>query len=151
MKTNQHNTRPSYFKKWQPGLTHSLKSLTTLFLFSILLFSSKTFAQTAPVNPPSGGFAIDGNLKANTTAGDWVAGSGSGGFVLTNLGVPLDPTKTYNLLDRYNSSLDLIFTVGSKVDGNPNSDWHWSAQMPPDKNDINHGLVHISKDILGND
>jgi hypothetical protein len=150
MKTNRPNTRPSHLKKWQPGLTRFLKS-GLLFLFFVLLFSSRTFSQTAPVNPPSGGFAIDGNLQANTSVGDWLKGTGLGGFVLFNNGTAVDPAHTFNVIDRYNSSLDLIFSGGSKVDDDPNINWHWSAQMPPNKNDINHGLFHLTKDGSNND
>jgi len=65
MKTILLRTQPS--TKSHVGLTRSLKSFMTLFLFSILIFT-KTFAQfnpspgTAPVSPPTGNFGIDGGL-----------------------------------------------------------------------------------------
>jgi len=73
-------------------------------------------AQVAPVNPPIGGFNIDGTLKANTVAGDWIGGTGTGGYVLQNNGGewgPIDPANTKFIRDDYNASLDLIFTGGS--------------------------------------
>lgn len=64
--------------------------LSILFLFSILFLTSKTaYSQIGPgkalVLPPTGNFAIDGNLQANvpspTGIGDWVPGVAAG-FVL---------------------------------------------------------------------
>src|SRR6266487_2224648 len=107
MKTNAPYTRPSYKHKCS-GLFRSLKSLTTLFLFSILLFSSKTFGQissgVAPVSPPTGHFNISGELKVNSSVGDWLPGSGGGGNVLNAAGVPLVPGTTFHLIDAWNSN-----------------------------------------------
>ncbi|HEU5364291.1 MAG TPA: hypothetical protein VFU62_02105, partial [Hanamia sp.] len=56
-----------------------------LILLFILLSFQITFAQVAPVLTPTGGFAIDGGLKANTPTaniGDWFPGpGGTGGSV----------------------------------------------------------------------
>src|SRR5215831_14915922 len=61
----------------------------------------------APVLVPSGGFAIDGDLQANTPAvgaGDWIPGvAGAGGAVLDANGVPLNPATTFHFIDLYNS------------------------------------------------
>src|SRR6476659_3833382 len=84
-------------------------------LVMVLGFSFTGSAQidkgVAPVDPPIGGFAIDGNLKANTPTspapfaanqGDWLFGAGgSGGYVLdgTNSGTPLNSSTTFHLYD----------------------------------------------------
>ena len=84
----------------QTGLTRCLKSTFLLFVFSVLIISSKTFAQVAPVNPPAGGFNIDGNVQASTDpVGDWLLGPSSGGYVLHNDGSPVDPTHTFFIAD----------------------------------------------------
>src|ERR1041385_2739394 len=65
-------------------------------------------AGTALVTVPTGGFALDGDLQANTPVsgiGDWVAGSsGSGGFVLNNDGTPVNGTTTFHLTDLFNNA-----------------------------------------------
>lgn len=53
--------------------------MKNLYLLFILLSFQITFAQVAPVLTPTGGFAIDGGLKANTPTaniGDWFPGPG---------------------------------------------------------------------------
>jgi len=106
---------------------------------------------TAPVNPPAGGFAIDGNLLANTPTngiGDWVTNSASGGFVLRANGAVVDTNNTFHIVDLYDNGGDNIFSGGLKVNNNPN-DWTWTTSKPPAKNDINHGLLHITYDTNG--
>ncbi len=108
-------------------------------------------AGTAPVNPPAGGFAIDGNLLANTPTngiGDWVTNSGSGGFVLKANGAVVDTNNTFHIVDLYDDGGDNIFSGGLKVNDNPNL-WTWTSSKPPAKNDINHGLLHITHDTNG--
>ncbi|HXJ76800.1 MAG TPA: hypothetical protein VNM37_28340, partial [Candidatus Dormibacteraeota bacterium] len=103
----------------------------------------------APVNPPVGGFRIEGDLQANTPTvgqGDWVPGpAGSGGNVLTSNGVPVNPVLTFHLLDLYNSGTDDNFAGGDKVDDNP-STWAWTRNPVGDKVDINNALLHITTD-----
>lgn len=128
--------------------------VTTIFA-ALLFFSSGVTAQVAPVNPPAGGFAIDGGLKANTPVspapfaanqGDWVAGTGGGGgFVLSNTGVAADNKTTGLKKDPYNSGADDIFTGGSKFN-DVISALQWTSSSAPDKNDINNGLYHVTKD-----
>src|SRR5437868_2900878 len=91
-----------------------LLKISALFICAFvsgILFSNNASAQTAPVNPPTGGFAIDGNLQANspvTGIGDWIPGSaGSGGNVLTSAGVPINPARTYHIIDPYNGGDDI--------------------------------------------
>jgi hypothetical protein len=130
------------------------KKSCILFLLSIIFLSTKTLAQissgTAPVLVPTIGFAIDGNLKANTSAGDWLQGSGSGTFVLdgTNAGNPLNASTTFHLVDLYNSGMDDNFDGGLKVNQDPNA-WTWTKNPVNDKEDINNALVHFSKDEDG--
>jgi gliding motility-associated-like protein len=127
--------------------------LFTIFLLSFLSFPLVTLAQIgpgiAPVNSPSGGFNIDGTLIANSAVGDWTDGTGSGGFILANSGVPLNAGTTYHLFDPYNSSTDNIFGGGEKVDDNPNS-LSWVSGSANNKTDINNALLHFTTDTAGN-
>jgi len=74
--------------------------LATLICCIGLAFATNALAVspgTAPVNPPTGGFAIEGNLQANVSLtgtndgiGDWLPGvAGAGGNVLNAAGTPL--------------------------------------------------------------
>jgi len=151
MKTCLHFNPLPFLSRRQAWVPVFFKSLVTLFLFGILLFSSKTFGQainpgTAPVNPPSGGFAIDGSLNANSSIGDWLDGSGAGGFVLDNSGNPLGST-TFHLIDRYTSP-DNNFKGGFKVNNDPN-DWLWVTNPVNDKEDINNALIHFTHSLDG--
>ena len=124
----------------------------TLFLLLFLsLFFIPTFnvlGQTVvPVNPPTGGFAIDGDLTSDT-AGDWVDGGGTGGYVLFNNNgnwEPIDPNNTQFKTDPYNSSSDNSFTGGSSFGDNPN-DWSWTSGKPTSKCDINTVILHQTTD-----
>ena len=113
----------------------------------------------APVNPPTGGFAIDGDLLSNTPTspspfaanqGDWYAGpGGSGGNVLNSnaTGTPVDSTTTFHLVDAFNSGTDDNFAGGDKVDDNPNT-WNWTLNPVNAKQDINNALIHVIKDPI---
>ena len=76
----------------------------------------------APIAPPNGGLAIDGDLLANTPAGnigDWIANTnlapGAGQGVLLPNGTPIDPSRTFHFIDPYNdSSNDRIFSGGAR-------------------------------------
>src|SRR5881394_3209188 len=120
----------------------------------------------APVAPPTGGFAIEGDLLSNTPTscvllptptpspcpfapnqGDWYPGpGGSGGNVLNNdaTGTPVDSTTTFHLVDAVNSSTDDNFAGGDKVHDNPTS-WNWTLNPTNDKLDMNNGLIHVTK------
>jgi hypothetical protein len=131
----------------------SCKSCLRLLIIPLLFIAVNTFSQVAPVVVPNGGFHIDGNLKANIPAagiGDWINGAGgAGGYVINDNGSVINSATTFNLSDPYNTSSDIIFSGGSKVNDDP-VDWTWSTQSPPPKNDINRGLIHIGKDINEN-
>ena len=136
----------------------AIKNYLILSVLSVILlfFSAKTFAQPgagiAAVNPPSGGFHIDGNLQANTPTsgiGDWLPGlAGAGGNVLNAAGIPINNGTTYHLIDLYNSGSDNNFAGGLKFDGNPNG-WTWVSNPVGSKVDINNGLIHFTRDAIG--
>src|ERR1043165_8358366 len=119
------------------------------FLVLNAAIASAVSTGTAPVNPPTGGFAIDGNLQANVATpgiGDWTPGaSGSGGFVLSSGGLPIDPTTTYHLTDLFNSGNDDNFAGGQKFDDNPNT-WSWVVNPVTAKNDMNNAGIHFTTD-----
>ncbi|PIF63104.1 gliding motility-associated C-terminal domain-containing protein [Flavobacterium sp. 11] len=134
------------------NFTHSTR-LFTIFLLFFLSFTTVSLAQIgpgiAPINTPSGGFNIDGTLIANTAAGDWVDGTGTGGFILNNSGGALNTGTTYHLYDLYNTSSDNIFGGGDKVGDNPNN-WTWTPGTANDKTDMNNALIHLTTDSNGN-
>ena len=118
---------------------------------------------TAPVNPPTGGFGIDGDLQANTNSaaallnsiGDWMPGpGGTGGNVLDSSGNPLPGSSlTYHLIDGANcpsgSACDNVFSgSNAKFDADP-SLWSWKMGNANGSSDINHALIHITKDANG--
>src|SRR2546429_745407 len=123
----------------------------------------------APVSPPTGGFAIEGDLLSNTPTscvllptptpspcpfapnqGDWYPGpGGSGGNVLNNdaTGTPVDSTPTFHLVDAFSSATDDNFAGGDKVDDNPNT-WNWTLNPVNNKLDMNNALIHVAKDPI---
>jgi len=130
------------------------KNIATLFVAGLLLYSSQALAQLAPVNPPTGGFRIEGDLKSNTPTvgeGDWVPGpNGAGGFVLSAAGVPVNPNTTGLKRDLYSSGNDNIFTTGSKFNDSIGS-LHWFLSSAPNKNDINNAMYHVTQNPANND
>jgi hypothetical protein len=119
------------------------KLFILFFFFPILLQS-----QVAPVNPPTGGFNIDGQLKVNSGVGDWWQGSsGSGGYLFP----PLTHTDAKKLIvEKWDSNLDEIFSEGSKFNNNP-STYKWTNSKATAKNDINNGLFYITTGSGNND
>ena len=136
-----------------------LKKLGLFFLFTGLFFSkiSAQWPGNAPITPDS--FKISGTLKANTTIGDWLDGTGSGSFVITQTsGIwgPVNSATTTFLRDSFNSSAnDKVFT-GSSFSDNPNT-WKWTTAKPTSKCDIATAMYHVSSSpdskwiILGGD
>lgn len=137
----------------------SFKNLLALVLICFWSFSSQIYAQFANVNPPLGGFAIDGGLRANTPTspspfaanqGDWYPGMGGTGLsVFDASGDPLSPAtaQTSGRVDTeepYGSNDD-VFTNGSKFNDYV-SDLKWFTNSAPDKNDIDNALYHVSRD-----
>jgi NO-binding membrane sensor protein with MHYT domain len=142
------------FSKQLKWVDYLLSSVKVCFVVLFVIVASKSFSQTAPVEPPKGGFKIDGYLRANTpagsNAGDWVPRLNSqdftGGvdsFVLNNAGAPKDLVTTKLKRDPYNSSSDSIFAQGSKFNDHISA-LHWTTGTAPDKNDIHNGIFHAS-------
>jgi hypothetical protein len=131
-------------------------SITIIFLINIPTFS---FSQIAGVITPTGGFHIDGGLRAGTpspTVGDWfqpVGGAVTPGYVFNivaaNTVTPIDPGTTNIRTDLYNSSSDNIFAEGSKFNFYISA-LDWTTNTAPNKNDINNGLYHIGRDAQNN-
>ncbi len=107
-------------------------------------------AGVAPILVPAGGFAIDGDLLANTpitNVGDWLPATnfpGTGGSVLDAAGVPLNPITTFHFVDPYGGN-DTVFSGGIKWTDDPNT-WKWTIGKAPAKTDINNVLLHIGFD-----
>jgi hypothetical protein len=119
--------------------------------FIFIVISSKIYGQDTviSVNPPVGGFRINGTLKVTTSAGDWVKGTGIGDSVFKadgNLIYPnylAHPTLNAKLIrDRYNDNLDTIFS-GSAFSDNPNT-WKWAVGKATNKCDINNGMYLVT-------
>src|SRR5437773_4441604 len=127
-----------------------LKVTLLILLISGVVFQSKNYGQIAPVNPPAIGFNIDGTLQANGINGDWLAGSGTCTAVLKNNGTPYDQTKSFFITDPYNSGSDIVFKDGSMAFDYIDANLTWNTKSAPDKDDIAHGLFHISKDGSNN-
>jgi hypothetical protein len=115
----------------------------------------ETLPGVAPVDPPTGGMAVDGNLLSNTgvfnTAGDWFEGP-SGDYlfnIIDGVPVPIYPTQSFYKLDLTGNANQDIFTQGSKFNDDPNT-WRWTAQSAPQKNDINNAFVHFAREPNGN-
>jgi hypothetical protein len=154
MRTIETNYLNGSVKRRQPDLS---------FLFATflsLLLSSSLFAQVVNVNLPSGGFAIDGGLRANTPAspspfgpnqGDWYPGlvAGSGGSVFSAADVALNPLTSGHRTDLANSTSDNVFSSGSKFNDYISS-LRWANSGALDKGDINNALYHISRDGSNN-
>ena len=112
-------------------------SLSFLLLFTSLYFvSAQTFPPVAPVNPPTGGFGIEGTLKATATVGDWASGGGAG-FVFNNNRTATVQGAIFSG-DFFNNTSDSIFT-GSAFSDNPNT-WKWALGKPTNKCDINNAM-----------
>ena len=146
------STYPSFVRNQRLRFT-SFKIILTVFTLIFLLSSSQIFAQavtqgTAPVVPPTGRFAIDGNLRANIPVvgvGDWLPSAGAGGAVLNATGGAVNTATTFHNTDSYNAG-DNVFSGGQKKNDNPNN-MTWKAGNPsPAKCDINNFLLHIGED-----
>jgi hypothetical protein len=103
-------------------------------------------------------FEIDGNLLANSPPGlpefgnDWLDGPAGPGMGVLNsdlLGTPKDPNSTFHPIDLTGNADQDIFASSNKVFDDPNT-YEWKAGSVPQKDDIQHGLVHFSLDSSGN-
>ena len=133
------------------GWTNSLLSVL-LTLWALTAQAVPPPMGVAPVLAPAGGFAIDGDLLANTPgadAGDWLSGpGGAGGAVLGANGAPLNPAMTLHSVDPYNADNDGTFIGGLKWTDNPNT-WGWTTGKASSKTDINNVLLHVATDADG--
>ena len=132
-------------------------------LFAVILMALLPVAQVlavpppagvAPVNPPPYGFAIDGDLMANTPGvdvGDWISNTnvapGIGGSVLTLAGLPINTNRTFHFRDPYNGN-DNVFVGGLKWKDDPNT-WSWTTNKASSKTDLNNVLIHLTSDTNG--
>ena len=124
-------------------------------ILALSTLASPLFAIAPPMGVvpavlPAGGFAIEGNLQANTPTngvGDWIPNSpGAGGGVLGTNGVPLNALTTFHFTDPYLSGSDSIMT-GGDPEGNP-TNWIWSTgSVQSGKEDINNALLHVARDV----
>ncbi|TDE41855.1 T9SS type A sorting domain-containing protein [Flavobacterium rhamnosiphilum] len=142
----------SLSKSCHEGLFLPFRNWATFLSICFLFFSSHIFGQFANVTPPTGGFAIDGGLRANTPIigqGDWYPGDGgNGGSVFGINGVPATSQTSGRASGENFNGNDNVFTEGSKFN-NYVSDLKWFTNSAPNKNDINNALYHIARD--GND
>ena len=131
------------------GKAAGLGRLVALSAFT-LVFTTTVSGQisigagTAPVSKPTGGFNINGVLKVNSSTGDWLAGTGTGGHVLHNNGNVLNGDSTFHIIDAINNG-DNVFVGGLKKNGNPNGYTWKTGGASPAKCNINHAIIHISK------
>jgi hypothetical protein len=131
-----------------PGL---ICLLILVNLFAINPSIAQIIGGLAPVNPPAGGFRIEGDLQADTPnagEGDWVqcaGGTCSGTHILSSTGAPLDSSTTFHLTDLYNNQLDNIFSKG-KVNTNPTDtvNYKWTQSKAVGKCDMNNALIHFT-------
>src|SRR6266540_4213624 len=128
-------------------------TLISSVLLCLLVFGSQPGraasppAGVAPVNSPTGGFGIEGDLFANMPAanvGDWITNSLTGGGVLTRSGAPINASTTFHFIDQYDGN-DLMFGGGLKWTDNP-TNWSWTIGKANGKTDINNVLLHTATD-----
>lgn len=126
------------------------------FVFGITSVSTARAAVlpgTVNITVPTGGFAIDGDLMANTNVtgiGDWIPGSaGSGGFVMNLAGLPSNMFTTIHIVDSFTNGIDNVYAGGDKVNDDP-STWGWTIGNASDKLNINNAMMHLGVDTNGN-
>ena len=160
-KNQKHLRMKKLFTSYNKWRKQTLNSDKYSLLFILMITSAISFGQVAPVNPPNNGFYINGKLKADSAdVGDWVDGTGTGGYVLQLAGAPLawgpiNSTTTKFVRDSFDNTADRIFS-GSSFGDNPN-DWKWTTGKATAKCDINNALFHSTTSttqkwlILGGD
>jgi hypothetical protein len=133
----------------------SKRCAVAVFALSLLRASlAVAQAGVAPNGDPGAGFQIEGDLESNSPTAnttDWVAGLGGIGIaLLSNAGVPVDPTHTFHLVDAFDPSDDVFTGGGSFLGASPNTHWLWTTNVGVvNKDNLNHALVHFSTDGSG--
>ncbi|MBP2680844.1 MAG: hypothetical protein H6Q78_707, partial [Candidatus Krumholzibacteriota bacterium] len=131
---------------------------TALSAAIVFLVGSAALTASAQVPYPglANGFEVDGNLYSNNPGGlvglgsDWLDGPpGPGVGVFLNSGVPKDPLATWHFIDLIKSADQDVFGTSTKVTDNPNG-FEWKAGSAPQKDDIQNGFVHLTRDATGN-
>ncbi len=138
-------------------LTWGNKYFKQVILGLLLITTSTTFSQTAPVAFPNGGFAIDGDLDSDATTGDWT-GTRLNSFVFdinnafplgdAQRAVAIDGVTTFRTIDAWDGNDD-IFQGGGKYNDDPST---WSlnpSAKSGGKGDINNVLLHVGQDGSG--
>ncbi|TAL42539.1 MAG: T9SS type A sorting domain-containing protein [Chitinophagaceae bacterium] len=130
----------------------SKKSLL-LFVTTLVFIISYGQAGIVPVNPPTGGFSIDGYLQRQGPGGDWLegpSGSPSGTFLLTDDLSPLFTGAAFTwAIDAWNSNSDETFKNGkNRFNDNPNN-WKWHYKKSASRYDINNSLLYFVRDNVG--
>jgi len=130
------------------------------FVFMALMFEFNTanaqLQGLAPVQTPTGGFAVDGDAFANTPApfmtygnntGDWfrdiINYPGTGGGLFNPDGTVIDSTRTFFLQDVWSADDPTIFTSSNKINDDPNT-YTWGMGTSPNKNEIQNVGVHFT-------
>ncbi|MCK5078666.1 MAG: hypothetical protein KAR09_01915, partial [Bacteroidales bacterium] len=149
------------FSRWAHKILWS--GLAVILTFGLIMYSPEPVQAQQGIAPtviPAGGCAIDGNLLSRTPTtppfsadnGDFLpndAAPGSGGYVFTLAGLPVDTATAFHIIDGYDNADFDIFTGGSKFNHDPNT-WVWKPGKAPGKDDINNTLFFFSSDSLGN-
>ncbi|PKP44879.1 MAG: hypothetical protein CVT95_10315, partial [Bacteroidetes bacterium HGW-Bacteroidetes-12] len=132
--------------------SYSIMTITFALIFNFGVLQAQIGSGIAPVDPPAEGFNIDGTLKVNSTIGDWLSGTGAGGFVLNADGTPANPGTTFWMKDNYDdgTNQDNVFSGAYKINENP-TNWLWQlGAISPGKNDMNNAFVHFTTSSNGN-
>ena len=138
-------------------LTSGNTYLNQVILALMLIISTASFSQVAPVLFPNGGFNIDGNLDSDTSVGDWL-GTRPNSFVFDIYPAfpfgdalrasPVTAVSTFRVIDAYDGNDD-IFQGGGKYTDDP-STWKVNPNAKSGgKGDINNVLLHVGQDNTG--
>ena len=97
-------------------LTSGNTYLNQVILALMLIISTASFSQVAPVLFPNGGFNIDGNLDSDTSVGDWL-GTRPNSFVFDIYPAfpfgdalrasPVTAVSTFRVIDAYDGNDDI--------------------------------------------
>ena len=129
-------------------LSIRLSILLLLLNAGISFFASNSYGQIAPL--PAGrsftlsptNFMIDGFLEKQGTVGDWLPD------LFNNAGTSVNPLA-FHYIDAINAT-DKIFDGSNTASQNPNGGvWKWKVGTAINKANINHALLFLAKDNIG--